>query len=298
MLTVLVSVGLLFSTGVDQSTSKHSAGWVSSLGTIVEGTLGPEDAMALVELSSNRVVLEHQLEKLGETSRVGSLMKLVTASALMASGSQLPAFHCAGRAQIGTKKHDCWKKSGHGVMQLERAIAESCNLYFQDAASRLNGDLLLTVLRAYGFGRVTGYHPKEVPGRLPSTLGGEGVIYASIGDGKEVLVSGLQFLRLMAVLSGVGALAQTGTPFDDSLRDAMVDVVNIGTAAPQQLDFRIAGKTGTSSRFGHWAYDGWFAGFFPVEKPTHAFIFRKRDSTGKVASQQFQKLLSKAMKMP
>ena len=298
MLTVLLSVGILFSTGPDSSVEKFPNGWLSNLATIVEGTLGPEDAMALVELSSNRVVLEYHLEKLGETSRVGSLMKLVTASALMGSGSPLPAFHCAGRAQIGTRKHDCWKRSGHGAMQLERAIAESCNLYFQDAASRLDGDHFLTVLRAYGFGRVTGYHPQEVPGRLPLGLGGEATIYASIGDGKEVLVSGLQFLRLMAVLSGEGALARAGTPFDDALRDAMVDVVTIGTAAPQQLDFRIAGKTGTSSRFGHWAYDGWFAGFFPVEKPTHAFIFRKRDSTGKVASQQFQKLLSKAMKMP
>ena len=102
----------------------------------------------------------------------------------------------------------------------------------------------------------------------------------------------------MAILSGEGVLSQKGTPFDHALRDAMVDVVNTGTAAPQQLDFRIAGKTGTSSRFGHWAYDGWFAGLFPVDKPAYAFIFRKRDSTGKVASQQFQKLLRKAVKAP
>ena len=297
MLTVLLSVGLLISTGTDKSAHKLSDGWLSRLGPILEGTLGPEDAIAFVELSSNQVALEYQLEKLGETSRVGSLMKLVTASAMMASGDVQP-FHCAGRAQVGAKKHNCWRRDGHGAMQLERAIVESCNLYFQDAATRLQGEELLNILRQYGFGRVSGYHAQEVPGRLPQRLNREATIHASIGDGKEVLVSGLQFLRLMAILSGEGVLSQKGTPFDHALRDAMVDVVNTGTAAPQQLDFRIAGKTGTSSRFGHWAYDGWFAGFFPVDKPAYAFIFRKRDSTGKVASQQFQKLLRKAVKAP
>ena len=295
MLTVLLSVGLLFSTGPDTSVDKLPNGWVSRLNPILQGTLGPEDAIAFVELASNRVVLEYHLEKLGETSRVGSLMKLVTAAALLASGDVLHPFHCSGRAEIGNKKHDCWKKDGHGVMQLERALVESCNLYFQDAASRLKGEDLLEVLRGYGFGDVSGYHAQEVPGRLPPRLGREATIYASIGDGKDVLVSGLQILRLMAVLSGEGVLSQEGTPFDHALRSAMVGVVDIGTAAPQQLGFRLAGKTGTSSRFGHWAYDGWFAGFFPADKPTHAFIFRKRDSTGKVASQQFQKLLDKAM---
>ena len=54
-----------------------------------------------------------------------------------------------------------WKPGGHGVVNLERAIAESCNIYFYEMGRRLGIDNIEKYTKMYGLGSITGI---ELPG--------------------------------------------------------------------------------------------------------------------------------------
>ncbi len=108
----------------------------------------------------------------------GSTYKVVAASAALTSESVGPntAFDCKGKLVLpsGWEFPD-WLRQGHGPVDLHRAIAESCNVYFYTVSggnpySRFNGigdTLLANTGRAFGFGAVTGI---DLPGELAGTV--------------------------------------------------------------------------------------------------------------------------------
>lgn len=62
-----------------------------------------------------------------------------------------------------------WKKEGHGVVNLNKAIQRSCDVYFYDTSYHLGIDRMHTFLEQFGFGRLTGIdNTSERPGLLPS----------------------------------------------------------------------------------------------------------------------------------
>ena len=295
MIAALTSAWLILSAPVGQGFPDNER-WREVLHNELAVGLGSEGAAALLDLSSNRVVVHHNIESLAQPGRVGSILKLVAAASLLERYGTENPYRCQGKASISGRERVCWHKPGHGIVHLGRAISESCNLYFHAHAESLHPDDYIATLKAYGFGRVTGYSDVEVPGQIPAILSRAGLVDAVIGDHRQVVVTGLQVLRFLGILSGTGPLARAGSVIDARLRESMVEVVEHGTAAPRILDVRLAGKTGTASRYNHWAYDGWFAGFFPVERPKYAFVFWKRNSTGSRASAHFQKLLGRSFK--
>ncbi len=67
------------------------------------------------------------------------------------------------------RRYRDWKKEGHGGVDMERAIVESCDVYFYDLALALGIDRIHDYLARFGFGRRTGIDlPGELPGLLPS----------------------------------------------------------------------------------------------------------------------------------
>ncbi len=79
--------------------------------------------------------------------------------------------HCPGFFQLPDKerKHRDWKRRGHGHVDLNRAIAESCDVYFYDLAHRLGIDHIHAFLAKFGLGESTGLDlPGEGSGLLPS----------------------------------------------------------------------------------------------------------------------------------
>ena len=66
------------------------------------------------------------------------------------------------------RKYRCDKRTGHGWLNLDQAIAQSCDVYFYQAAVNLGIDHIDTVLNEFGFGHVTGIDvPNEKAGILP-----------------------------------------------------------------------------------------------------------------------------------
>ncbi|ALP54368.1 penicillin-binding protein 2 [Candidatus Tenderia electrophaga] len=113
------------------------------------------------------------------------------------------------------RKYRDWKKQGHGMTDLRKAITESCDVYYYDLAQTMGIDLIHDFLAPFGFGRKTGIDiAGEASGILPSTAWkrrvrgepwylGETLI-AGIGQG-YTLSTPLQLARATAILAGRGS---------------------------------------------------------------------------------------------
>lgn len=77
---------------------------------------------------------------------------------------------CNGFYQLPNDEHKYrdWKKTGHGVVSLEQAIAQSCDVYFYDLSYRTGIDRMTAFMSQFGFGHKTGIDTSgEQPGLLP-----------------------------------------------------------------------------------------------------------------------------------
>ena len=77
---------------------------------------------------------------------------------------------CTGSIDFYGEKFHCWKKKGHGVVDMRKAIKESCDIYFYEVARKLGIDRLSETARAFGFGKpmVKGFFEERI-GVVPNT---------------------------------------------------------------------------------------------------------------------------------
>ena len=148
----------------------------------------------------------------------GSTYKIVTAYAGLSEKLITPdtSIHCPGHFRLGKGRYRCWKKEGHGPMNLHKALVQSCDVYFYTLGNRLGIDKLALYAKNLGLGQPTKIRLKgEKPGLIPSTdwkllargkpwLLGE-TISASIGQGYN-LVTPLQQANLIAGIANGGTL--------------------------------------------------------------------------------------------
>ena len=78
---------------------------------------------------------------------------------------------CTGKIELYGHTYHCWKKKGHGYMDLRNAIKQSCDTYFYEASRRLGVDRLNITARKFGLGRkvLNGIFEDEKKGLFPST---------------------------------------------------------------------------------------------------------------------------------
>src|SRR5258705_13878769 len=78
--------------------------------------------------------------------------------------------HCAGAANFYGRSFKCWRKGGHGTVNLQHAIEQSCDVYFYTVANLLGVDKINKWATALGLGVKSGIDlPNEVTGLVPST---------------------------------------------------------------------------------------------------------------------------------
>ena len=79
---------------------------------------------------------------------------------------------CDGKIEMYGQKYHCWKKKGHGYMNLKNAIKQSCDIYFYELARLLGVDRLNLTAKKFGLGeKVLGeYFENEKQGIVPSTV--------------------------------------------------------------------------------------------------------------------------------
>jgi len=148
----------------------------------------------------------------------GSTYKLIVAAAALGEGVVTPRtkINCTGKYTLGDRTYRCWKKGGHGVVDLNRALVESCDVYFYHLGEMLGVDTLASYSRKFGFGVKTGIPlPGEKGGLVPtkrwkkeklkeSWQKGE-TISLSIGQG-FLLVTPLQLIRAYCALANGGTV--------------------------------------------------------------------------------------------
>ena len=101
----------------------------------------------------------------------GSTLKMITAIALLEGLTieQNEELECAGIYQFGDRVFKCWKISGHGKINLDQAITQSCNIFFYQAVQRISLNRFINLCRSFGFGSKTGIDlPNELAGLLPT----------------------------------------------------------------------------------------------------------------------------------
>ncbi|AEI37739.1 MAG: penicillin-binding protein 2 [Zymomonas mobilis subsp. pomaceae] len=206
----------------------------------------------------------------------GSTVKPMNALALLEAGvDPHETVNCTGSYQLGNSVFHCWRRHGHGPVNMHTAITQSCDVYFYHMAHRVGMDPLADMMRRLGLG--ASYHlplGSEHYGTVPDPAWklkkyhhnwtAADTLNASIGQG-DVLVNPLQLAVMVARLaSGKQIMPRlimsskppiiTGLGINeahlDIIRQAMRDVVNGGgTGGAAKLfvpNVELAGKTGTA----------------------------------------------------
>ncbi len=101
----------------------------------------------------------------------GSTYKIITALAGLEEGviDASTEFFCPGYHRFGNRVYRCWKRGGHGKVNIVKALAESCDVYFYQVGQLLGVDRLAWYAKACGLGSPTGINlGKESRGLIPT----------------------------------------------------------------------------------------------------------------------------------
>jgi penicillin-binding protein 2 len=202
---------------------------------------------------------------------------------------------CRGGLRLGNRVFRCWKKEGHGSLDLIGAVAASCDVYFYQVGLKLGLNPIIEDGVLMGFRDRSGIDlENEINPIFPASTAYFDRLYGprhwsppattlnfSIGQGENTQT----LVNMMRFYEGLAGTGQAATPFIvrptskdardlgltpeqlDGLRHALIAVVERGTAAASRhADLAVAGKTGTAQN-PHGEDHGWFIGFAPADKP-------------------------------
>ncbi len=274
-------------------------------------TFSPMDVAAVLEDCDspllNRAFLPYN---------IGSVFKLVTATAILESElDPREIYHCTGHCTVDEHEFHCFNNKPHGDVDLEQALALSCNTYFIEKALALGGEKLLDASRRLGLAKEIELAPglTSKAGMLPTedSLSNERILANfSFGQGK-LLVTPIQIAALINTIASGGFYCEpklvvglvnenlsfvqkTAKPnltrvltkeCADSLLKAMEASVEYGTSAkgkPEKVT--AAAKTGTAQTGikidDRPVVQAWYAGFYPSDKPKYVIVVLAEDAKG------------------
>jgi penicillin-binding protein 2 len=225
----------------------------------------------------------------------GSVFKIIMATAGLQEGiAQDMKVNCTGGANFYGRYFKCWvvaEHRTHGVVDISKAIYQSCDVFFYTLAEKLGIGRIAQYATAFGLGQKTGIDlPQEVSGVMPSEewkarnfkqkwYAGE-TISVGIGQG-AVAVTPIQLARAIGGITSGGVMHRPHVAFPSDLppnmipasekpddvrvpidpknweviTDAMANVVSpLGTANSAHLkDIDFAGKTGSAQTISNMA---------------------------------------------
>ena len=241
----------------------------------------------------------------------GSTFKVLMSIVGLETGAITPqtTVSCSGSAVIYNRRFMCWKKGGHGTVDVHRALVQSCNVFYYLLGRKVGIDAISKYAKMFGIGEITGIDiPGESRGNPPSVEWKQRIhkepwypgdtISVAIGQGL-LAVTPIQMATMISAVANGGTLVRphlardskresTKIPVSAStlalIRDALADVVEEGTATRAQLGpIHVSGKTGTAQVFKksvgvdadkqpkNERDHAWFIGYAPSEKPEIAF---------------------------
>ncbi len=244
----------------------------------------------------------------------GSTYKMVTALAGLSKGviDEDTIIYCPGRYRFGNRTYRCWKHSGHGPVNLNKAISQSCDVYFYQVGQRVGVDALAEYAKKLGLGRRSGVEMEyekrgiaptkkwKLKNRKSKWQEGE-TLSVAIGQGFN-LTSPLQIAIMTATLANGGTVykpqlvEQVVDPEGKVVEDFKPEVISQlkgveryfglikkgmeevvqgkrGTARKVRIEgLRIAGKTGTAQVVKLAQYRGLKEDDIPYKYRDHAWF--------------------------
>jgi cell division protein FtsI/penicillin-binding protein 2 len=245
-------------------------------------------AVALDPWTGRVIAIANPRYALANAYQPCSVFKLVVALAGLAEGAITPETRltCDG---------GCWMWPGHGPLDLRRALAVSCNPYFEQIGERIGWEKVERYGRLLGLGSPTGINYRgESAGRLPDVVRPSHVGHTS-SHGAGVRTTALQLASLVAATVNGGTLwepqlanapitprARWALPPElplAALADGYASAVSEGSArAAFETDLVVGGKTGSCSGV------GWFASFAPAARPEFVLVTFVNGGNGSRAS--------------
>lgn len=241
----------------------------------------------------------------------GSVFKPFVAFSFLEAGlDPYEKFYDDGAYRIGEWQWRSWKRTGHGYVDLRKAIIESANVYFYRAAHQYGSGVITKNVKNFGFGRPTGINiPGEKSGLVPSPewkkkrfkegwYTGDTIIFA-IGQG-YMTATPLQVAQAYSVLANQGYAYRPrlvdyitdGQTKEETekiknvdvkypkeyyrlLKNAMIGVVEEKNGTGKILrteGLKIAAKSGSAQNSQFKETHAWVAGYFPADNPEIVFV--------------------------
>ncbi len=242
---------------------------------------------------------------------VGSVFKPVVAAYALECGITPEfSYDCKGSVTLNGVTFNCHKKDGHGILDMEEAVAQSCNTYFINLALEVGGNGIVDMASDFGFGTQTVFAEalKTRSGNLPEKVDSKAATAnLSFGQG-ELTATPVQICSMMAAIANGGRYVKPylvegetdengrmtriskyserrqiiSSETAEMLRRFLVAVVERGSGSRAKSDFvTCAGKTATAqtgkTENGSEIYNAWFAGYFPAEEPKYAVVVLKEN---------------------
>lgn len=251
---------------------------------------------------------------------VGSVFKLVTAATALQQGISIDfSYECTGAIDVDGQNFRCHKLDGHGLLDMQGAVVESCNTYFIKLAEQVTAGGFLAQAANLGFGMPTklargitsaGGNLQTIeelynPAEKANLAFGQGKLTATplqIAAMTSAIVNNGRFIEPKLILGttldgkSVDEAKKSGStaaiPEETAvlLRKFMEATVNGNdTSAGRPYNTTAAGKTSTAQtgRFdenGKEKVEAWFTGYFPKDNPQYVVTVLVEDGVGGNAS--------------
>lgn len=240
-----------------------------------------------------------------DTYEPGSTAKPFNIAGALEENAIVPStqFTCDGYIKISDGVHTwtirCHKRDGHGTLDAEQALMQSCNVYLMDTAFQEGAENFVKYQHIFGFGEKTGI---DLPGEADTkdliytadTLGKTSLATNSFGQNYNVsmiqmaagfssIVNGGSYYKphvVKQILNANGTVIKDVEPelvrvtnsksTSDFLKEALYQTVEQGTGRPAKIQgYHVGGKTGTAQKLprSEKNYLVSFCGFAPVEDP-------------------------------
>lgn len=215
---------------------------VATGGLIVQASTPSFDPNAFTEGLSNtqwRALADNERAPLRNKAIAGeyapgSTFKMIVALAALEEGVITPQskFFCPGYLEVGDGRFHCWRRHGHGHVDLERGIAESCDVYFYEIARKIGIDKIAKMAERFGLGSKLALDvPGERSGLMPTKSWKRAVIgqpwvlgetlVAGIGQG-FVLTTPLQLATMTARMVNGGKAVVPHLARDRMFREELI----------------------------------------------------------------------------
>lgn len=237
-----------------------------------------------------------------DTYEPGSIFKPMLVAAALEEGVITPnsTFQCNGYTDIGGYRIKCHLVSGHGNINVEQIMAQSCNMGVIQIANLLGADKFYEYQREFGFGDYTGIDlPGEAAGQLHSKEAIGPTELATMSFGQTFNCTSIQLIAAFSSLINGGNLVQPhvvsqivdadgnvvlqndtevvrrviSEKTSAYMRTALKATVENGLAKKLEIDgYSIGCKTGTAEQGSRTNDDLWALSnmsYFPAENPKY-----------------------------